>query len=227
MADAEGSHQALGRAVIFLGPPGAGKGTQAVEVARQYRIKHLSTGDMLRDMIARKTPLGLEVEPILKSGRLVPDEKVLQIVEHSITQDDCKHGFVLDGFPRTLPQAVGLDEILRRCGWERPLVVNFVLDPKLLMRRLTGRRICKLCGEVYNVFERPPKVAGRCDADGGELVQRPDDREEVIAQRLKTYEAQTRPLEEYYRGRGALVDLDGAAKPAEVAAQLSRILRAW
>jgi len=170
MADPEGSHEALGRAVIFLGPPGAGKGTQAVAVARQYGIKHLSTGDMLRDMIARKTPLGLEVEPILKSGRLVPDEKVLQIVEHSITQDDCKHGFVLDGFPRTLPQAVGLDEIIRRCGWERPLVVNFVLDPKLLMRRLTGRRICKLCGEVYNVHERPPQVAGRCDADGGELV---------------------------------------------------------
>jgi len=214
----------LGRAVIFLGPPGAGKGTQARQVAESYGAPHLSTGDMFREHVSRGTPLGLRAKPIMERGELVPDDLVLSMVEERISRPDCNDGFILDGFPRTLPQAQKLDEILRRRFKTDPLVVHFVVDQNQLMRRLTGRRTCAIGGEIYNIYDHPPKVPGRCDRDGGELVQRPDDREEVIGERLGAYERQTRPLVDYYRGRGVLKDIDGMAAPATVTKNVLELL---
>jgi adenylate kinase len=213
----------LGRAVIFLGPPGAGKGTQAKQIAQEYGVPHISTGDMFREHVSRGTPLGLRAKGIMERGELVPDDLVLSMVEERISRLDCADGFILDGFPRTLPQAQRLDEILGRCKVQ-PLVVHFVVDQNQLIRRLTGRRTCGICGEIYNVYDHPPKVPGRCDRDGGELVQRPDDREEVIAERLAAYERQTRPLVDYYRGRGVLRDVDGMASPEAVTKDVLKLL---
>jgi adenylate kinase len=218
--------QTLGRAVIFLGPPGAGKGTQAKQVAKYFGVPHLSTGDMLRDHVSHDTPLGRRAKPIMDRGDLVPDEIVLDMVAERIARPDGANGFVLDGFPRTLPQAEKLDQILQARSWGKPVVVHFVVDPAQLLRRLTGRRTCAIGGEIYNIYDQPPRVAGRCDHDGGELVQRADDREEVIAERLAAYESQTRPLVDYYRRQGVLVDVDGMALPASVTGRVLEILGA-
>ncbi|HEX2711745.1 MAG TPA: adenylate kinase [Candidatus Acidoferrales bacterium] len=216
--------QSLRRAVIFLGPPGAGKGTQAKEVAKLYQVPHLSTGDMFRDHVARGTPLGLQAKPIMEHGELVPDDIVLGMIEERISRPDCCNGFVFDGFPRTLPQAEKLDGLLRGRGFGRPLVVHFAVDSERLVKRLTGRRTCRVGGEIYNIYDRPPKVPGRCDNDGGELVQRADDREEVIRERLAQYERQTRPLVEYYRRQGVLEDVDGSAEVGTVTQAVLGIL---
>jgi adenylate kinase len=224
MPEAGVAAKGLGRAVIFLGPPGAGKGTQARQIAESYGVPHLSTGDMFREHVSRGTPLGLRAKPIMERGELVPDDLVLSMVEDRISRPDCADGFILDGFPRTLPQAEKLDEILRRRFKVEPLVVHFVVDKNQLMRRLTGRRVCKIGGEIYNIYDHPPKVPGRCDRDGGELIQRPDDREEVIAERLAAYERQTRPLVDYYRQRGVLKDVDGMAAPQAVTKNVLELL---
>ena len=215
----------LDRAVIFIGAPGAGKGTQAKGVAKGYGVPHLSTGDMFREHVSRGTPLGQQAKPIMARGELVPDSIVLGMVAERIARPDCAHGFVLDGFPRTRPQAEKLEELLEGRGFGRPLVLHIVVDAALLLKRLTGRRTCQVGGEIYNVYERPPKVPGRCDNDGGELVQRPDDREEVIAPRLKAYEEQPAPLVGYYRDLGLLQDVDGAKSVEQVAAQVLEVLR--
>ena len=224
MPEAGVAAKGLGRAVIFLGPPGAGKGTQARQIAESYGVPHLSTGDMFREHVSRGTPLGLRAKPIVERGELVPDDLVLSMVEDRISRPDCADGFILDGFPRTLPQAEKLDEILRRRFKVEPLVVHFVVDKNQLMRRLTGRRVCGIGGEIYNIYDHPPKVPGRCDRDGGELIQRPDDREEVIAERLAAYERQTRPLVDYYRQRGVLKDVDGMAAPQAVTKNVLELL---
>ncbi|HEY2404300.1 MAG TPA: adenylate kinase [Steroidobacteraceae bacterium] len=222
MDDARG--QGLGRAVIFLGPPGAGKGTQAKQVAGHFGVPHLSTGDMFRDHVGRDTPLGRRAKPIMDRGELVPDDIVMDMVAERISRPDVSRGFVFDGFPRTLPQAEKLDAILQSRDWGKPVVVHFVVDQAQLMRRLTGRRTCAVGGEIYNIYDHPPRVAGRCDNDGGELIQRADDREQVIAERLAAYEKQTRPLVDYYRRQGVLVDLDGMAPPAAVTERVLEIL---
>jgi adenylate kinase len=165
----------LDRAVIFLGPPGSGKGTQAKELAKQYGVPHLSTGDMLREHVSKGTPLGLRAKPIMERGELVPDSLVLKMVADRIERPDCEHGFVFDGFPRTVAQAKYLGEMLRRQGFKQPFVIHMVIPTSVLMKRLTGRRICKQGGEIYNIYDRPPKVEGICDNDGGELNHRPDD----------------------------------------------------
>lgn len=224
MPEAGVAAKGLGRAVIFLGPPGAGKGTQARQIAESYGVPHLSTGDMFREHVSRGTPLGSRAKPIMERGELVPDDLVLRMVEERVSRPDCADGFILDGFPRTLPQAEKLDEILRRRFKTDPLVVHFVVDQDQLMRRLTGRRTCKIGGEIYNIYDHPPKVPGRCDNDGGELIQRPDDREEVIGERLAAYERQTRPLVDYYRRRGVLKDVDGMAAPAAVTKNVLELL---
>jgi adenylate kinase len=224
MPEAGVAAKGLGRAVIFLGPPGAGKGTQARQIAENYNVPHISTGDMFREHASRGTPLGLRAKAIMERGELVPDDLVLSMVEERISRPDCADGFLLDGFPRTLPQAEELNEILRRRFKAEPLVVHFVVDQNQLMRRLTGRRTCAIGGEIYNIYDHPPRVPGRCDRDGGELVQRPDDREDVIAERLAAYERQTRPLVDYYRGRGVLKDVDGMATPAAVTKTVLEVL---
>lgn len=216
----------LNRAVIFLGPPGAGKGTQAKELAKRYSVPHLSTGDMLRENIAKGTPLGAKAEPIMKRGELVPDSIVLKMVVDRIDRPDCSHGFVFDGFPRTVAQAQWLGELLKQHGYEQAIVVHFAIDPGLLLQRITGRRICKAGGEIYNIFERLPKVPGRCDNDGGELAQRPDDREEIVAPRLQAYEKQTAPLVSYYRRLGRLHEVDAAKSVEEVARRVIEVVRA-
>jgi adenylate kinase len=192
-------------------------------VAARFGLAHISTGDMFRDHMSRNTALGEQARRFVQSGGLVPDEVVLGMVGERISRPDCQGGFVLDGFPRTRPQAVALVETLRESPWGRPVVVHFVVDADQLLRRLTGRRTCKVGGEIYNVYDFPPKVPGRCDRDGGELFQRPDDREEVIRERLSTYEAQTRPLVDYYRARGVLADVNAMGSQPEVT---ERVLQA-
>jgi adenylate kinase len=208
------------RALIFLGPPGAGKGTQAKRIARNLGLPHLSTGDMFRDHVSRGTELGLLAKPIMDQGGLVPDEIVLGMVAERLSRPDCANGFIFDGFPRTLPQAKKLDEVLQRGPWGKPLVVHFVVDAEKLIRRLTGRRTCSIGGEIYNVYDQPPKVAGRCDVDGGELIQRADDRPEVIRERLAAYDVQTRPLVDHYHNQGVLLDLPGGTDVEAVALTL-------
>ena len=217
--------QKLDRAVIFLGPPGAGKGTQAKELAKKYGVPHLSTGDMLREHVSQGTPLGLEAKPIMARGDLVPDSLVLKMVRERIERPDCSHGFVFDGFPRTVAQAQYLGVLLRSHGYRTALVIYFAIDPALVLRRITGRRMCKVGGEIYNIFERPTKVPGRCDNDGGELEQRPDDREEIVGPRLQAYEKQTKPLVAYYRRLGRLHDVDAAKSVDEVTRQVMEIVR--
>jgi adenylate kinase len=214
----------LDRAVIFLGPPGAGKGTQAQELARKYGVPHLSTGDMLRENIAKGTPLGAKAKPLMERGELVPDSLVLKMVAARIERPDCSHGFVFDGFPRTVAQAQYLGELLKQHGFRQPVVIHFAIDPALLMRRITGRRMCKVGGEIYNLFERPPKVQGKCNYDGGELEQRPDDREEVVAPRLQAYQKQTAPLVAYYRRLGRLREIDAAKSVDEVARRVLEVV---
>jgi adenylate kinase len=211
----------LDRAVIFLGPPGSGKGTQAKVLAARYGIPHLSTGDMLREHISKGTPLGLKAKPIMARGDLVPDSLVLKMVADRIDREDCYHGFVFDGFPRTVTQAKYLGELLKQHGLNQPFVIHMVIGRSALLKRLTGRRTCKVGGEIYNIYDRPPKVEGVCDKDGGELLQRPDDTEEVVAPRLHAYEKQTAPLVSFYRRLNSLDDIDATKSVEEVQQQVA------
>ncbi|HKN07140.1 MAG TPA: adenylate kinase [Thermoplasmata archaeon] len=205
--------------IVFLGPPGAGKGTQAAELARALGVPHLSTGDMLRAAAAARTPLGLEADGHIRAGRLVPDDLVLRILHERLNQPDARGGYLLDGFPRNLAQAEALGTFA-----EVDRVISFDISPDLLVRRLSDRRLCPKCQSVYNVSSKPPKVADRCDHDGTALIQRPDDRPEAVTTRLKVYAEQTAPLLEYYRKRGLLRGIDASGTPDEVAARLRRAL---
>jgi adenylate kinase len=215
----------LNRAVIFLGPPGAGKGTQAKRVAERYHVPHLSTGDMLREAVSRGTELGWLAKPIMERGELVPDDLIMRMVEERLAREDCRTGFLFDGFPRTIPQAEQLDGILTRLGFGAPLVVEFHVSPEKLLHRLSGRWTCSVGGETYNIYERPPKVPGICDKDGGKLIQRSDDRPEVVRERLAAYERQTKPLVDYYRKKGALETVDGSTGVEDVNRALTEILK--
>ena len=217
---------ALNRAVIFLGPPGAGKGTQAKRIAKRCGVPHLSTGDMFRDAISRGTDLGQIAKPIMERGELVPDEMVMKMVEERLAQPDCDAGFVFDGFPRTLPQAEELDRILERKGFGKPVVVDLSVGEDKLLRRLTGRRTCSVGGEIYNVYDAPPKVAGICDHDGGKLVQRADDTagsREAAAGGVR--EARRKPLADYYRRQGVLRRSGRSASMDEVSRALGEIVK--
>ncbi|MGH9780638.1 MAG: adenylate kinase [Candidatus Acidiferrales bacterium] len=216
--------KALARAVIFLGPPGAGKGTQAKLVAEKLRVPHLSTGDMLRENVGNDTELGRLAKPVMERGDLVPDDLILLMVENRIARPDAADGFVFDGFPRTLLQAEALNRILERQDFGLPVVIFFRVADDILMRRLTGRRMCKGCSEIYNIYDHPPKVEGRCDTDGSELLQRADDRPEVIRERLAAYNRQTKPLVEYYRSQGMLDEIDAAEGMAAVTASVFGVL---
>jgi adenylate kinase len=213
------------RALIILGPPGAGKGTQAKRIAQRCQVPHLSTGDMFRDAVTRGTGLGKTAKPIMEHGELVPDSIVMGMVEERLAQPDCAKGFVFDGFPRTIPQAEQLDKILGRLGFGKPLVIEFHVDEGTLLRRLAGRWTCSVGRETYNVYDHPPKVAGICDHDGGKLIQRSDDRPEVVKERLAAYERQTKPLAEYYRSQNGLEVVDGSASVEEVSRVLNGIVK--
>lgn len=204
-------------AFIFLGAPGAGKGTQAREVAKHFGIPQISTGDILRDAVKRQTPLGLAAKARMDAGELVPDEIVDGIVEERICQPDCKNGFILDGFPRTISQAEFVERILADKGEGSPQVLDIEVDEDVLLKRLTGRLTCSLCGEIYNVYFNPPKVAGICDKDGGKLLHRADDNEDSIRHRLEAYHKQTSPLIQYYRRKGVLMPVDGNKEPEAIA----------
>jgi len=215
----------LNRALIFLGPPGAGKGTQSKRVAQRYDVPHLSTGDMLREAVSRGTELGRLAKPIMERGELVPDNIVMGMVEERLSRPDAARGFIFDGFPRTIPQAEQLDAILKRRGFSKPIVVEFHVSPDVLLHRVAGRWTCSVGGETYNVFERPPKVPGVCDNDGGKLVQRTDDQPEVVKERFAAYERQTKPLADYYRSHGVLEVVDGTAGVEEVSRALAEIFK--
>ncbi|MGD0127291.1 MAG: adenylate kinase [Terriglobia bacterium] len=212
------------QALIFLGAPGAGKGTQAREVSQHFSIPQISTGDILREAARNGTPLGLAAKVKMEAGELVPDEVVCGIVEERTDQPDCQRGFILDGFPRTISQAEFVDRMLLAKGKGSPLVIDIDVDHDVLLKRLTCRRTCSKCGEIYNVCLKPPRVEGICDNDGGKLLQRADDSEETIRQRLVAYEEQTSPLIEYYRAKGFLHEVDGNRKPELIAAELIEFL---
>jgi adenylate kinase len=212
------------RMVILLGPPGAGKGTQAQRIAGQFGLQHLSTGDMLRDHIRRNTALARQAKPIIERGELVPDQIIFGIVQDCISQSNSGNGFILDGFPRTLPQARGLEAIIRHFKSRSTTVVNIAVQPELLIRRLTNRRICRMHGHIYSLIDHPPIQEGVCDMDGSELIQRPDDNEAVIRERVQTYQCHTRPLIDYYSSRGLLHEVNGIGDPDAVMSGIMKIL---
>ena len=190
---------------VFLGPPGAGKGSLAVKVAEDYKIPHISTGDIFRANIKAQTPLGVKVKAIIDSGSLVSDELTFELVKHRLAQDDCKNGYILDGFPRTIPQAEMLDGLVADLK-----VVNFQISDDIVIGRISTRRVCKACGANYNIKTLPPKVEGICDKCGGELYQRDDDKQESILHRMDVYREQTEPLINYYKNKGKITDLDAS-----------------
>jgi adenylate kinase len=210
--------------LIFLGAPGAGKGTQAREVAKEFGIPQISTGDMLRDAVKKQTVLGLAAKAKMEAGELVPDEVVCGIVAERTAEPDCQNGFILDGFPRTIAQAQFVDQMLAAKGLGRPQVLDIEVDEDLLLKRLTGRQTCPVCGEIYNIYFNPPKVAGICDKDGGKLLHRADDNETSIRQRLEAYHHQTQPLIQYYRGLGVLFPVDGNKEAGVIAKAIVDLL---
>ena len=212
--------------LILLGPPGAGKGTQAQRIVDRYHIPQISTGDILRAAVKESTPLGMKGKGFMDQGQLVPDEIVIGIIEERLKAKDCDPGFILDGFPRTIPQAEALQPILTNIEKKIDHVINIEVDPEELLRRLTGRRTCKNCGAMFHLFFQPPKKEGICDRCGGTLYQRADDKEETIRTRLKEYEKQTAPLIQYYQGKKKLRSIQGIGGPDQIFGQIIRLLDA-
>ncbi|MDN5344420.1 MAG: adenylate kinase [Clostridia bacterium] len=196
--------------LVLLGPPGAGKGTQALSISERLGVPHISTGDMFRQAIKAGTPLGRQAQEYLQGGGLVPDSVTIGLVEERLSQPDCQGGFLLDGFPRTVAQAEALDAWLASRGEGLDAVIDIEVPEAELLERLTGRRVCRQCGATYHGQYNPPAVAGKCDACGGELIQREDDTAATVGKRLEVYRAQTAPLVDYYRQRGLLREIDGS-----------------
>ncbi len=201
------------KAIILLGPPGAGKGTLAESLKNETDFIHVSTGDMLRAAIKAESPVGMEAKAFMEKGELVPDSVILGIIKERIAQDGGDARFMFDGFPRTLEQAESLDQLFSEIGGTLLGVVNMAVPEEILVQRLSGRRLCKACGAVYHVINVPPKAEGICDNDGSELYQRSDDNEETVRNRLSVYENQTAPLINHYRGQGLILDIDASISP--------------
>ncbi|MEQ6376638.1 adenylate kinase [Bacillaceae bacterium S4-13-56] len=195
--------------LILMGLPGAGKGTQAEKIVKKYQIPHISTGDMFRNAIKEGTELGLKAKAFMDQGELVPDEVTIGIVRERLSKEDCNKGFLLDGFPRTTAQAEALDDILTDLNKKLDFVLHIDVDMDKLVERLTGRRICPTCGATYHVEFNPPKVEGKCDRDGSDLIQREDDKPETVRKRLEVNVEQSQPLLNYYTQKGCLVTIDG------------------
>ncbi|MDA8242250.1 MAG: adenylate kinase [Nitrospiraceae bacterium] len=202
--------------LVLLGAPGAGKGTQAKKLIEKYSIPQISTGDILRKAVADGTPLGKEAKAVMDRGELVPDSIVLGLVRERLKRDDCRNGYILDGFPRNTAQAEALDKMLSTMAAALTVAVSIDVDKNDLMKRMTGRRTCKSCQQVYNIYFSPPKKEGVCDKCGGALFQRDDDKEETIRKRLDVYEAQTAPLIDYYRRKGILKSIPGTGSIEEI-----------
>ncbi|MGE5299762.1 MAG: adenylate kinase [Acidobacteriota bacterium] len=202
--------------LVLLGAPGAGKGTQAKKLIEKYSIPQISTGDILRKAVADGTPLGNEAKAVMDRGELVPDSIVLGLVRERLKQDDCRNGYILDGFPRNTAQAEALDKMLSTMAAALTVAVSIDVDNNDLMKRMTGRRTCKSCQQVYNIYFSPSKKEGVCDKCGGALFQRDDDKEETIRKRLDVYEAQTAPLIDYYRRKGILKSIPGTGSIEEI-----------
>jgi len=210
--------------LILLGPPGAGKGTQAKLLARDLQVPYISTGDMFRDHKARGTELGRQVDAIMASGGLVPDDVTNSMVKDRLSRPDVAGGFILDGYPRTTAQADFLDQLLVSLGRRTDRAVSYEIAHELLVDRMSGRRSCPSCGTVYHVTANPPRKGGVCDREGAVLVQRDDDKAETVGRRLQEYEAKTAPLKRYYQERGVLTEVAGTGSPDEVLATTKRAL---
>lgn len=211
--------------MIFLGPPGSGKGTQARRMAERLSVPQISTGDILRDAIKKQIPLGRAAQPQMEAGELVSDDIVCGLVEERIQARDCAQGFILDGFPRTLAQARRIDEMLRDGASACIHVMNLRVNEDILVKRMTGRRTCSACGEIYNIYFNPPRRDGICDRDGGELQQRSDDTLEASRKRQRAYREMTQPLIEHYRGQKLLHDIDGNQDSIQVTENLYGIVK--
>ena len=206
--------------LILLGPPGAGKGTQAKRVIEEFDIPHISTGDIFRKNIKEKTELGQKVEGLLAQGKLVPDELTIEIVWDRLDQEDCKNGFLLDGFPRTIPQAEALDEGLAKRGLKLDRVLNIDVDKDSLVKRLSGRRVCPSCGASYHIDNNPTKVDGICDACQTPVIQREDDKQQTVLDRIKVYDSQTKPLVDFYNKQDLVFTVDGTLPIDEITNKL-------
>lgn len=209
--------------IVLFGPPGAGKGTQAKELAKHYNIPHISTGDILRANVREGTKLGIKAKEYMDKGELVPDEVLIGIIRDRLQEPDCEKGYMLDGYPRTLPQAEALKDILEKICKPLGVVLNIEVPDKELIGRLSGRRMCS-CGESYHMMFNPPIEENVCNACGGKLYQRDDDKEEVVRQRLEVYAAKTKPLIDYYANMGLLVNIDGTGSVENVFRQICNVL---
>ena len=209
--------------IILLGPPGSGKGTQAKMIAEKYKVKHISTGDILRENVRNGTPLGVEAKKFMDSGKLVPDSLLIDIIKDRLAKPDVKAGWMLDGYPRTTPQAEALDKILPALGQKIDVVLNVDVPDAELIKRVTGRRMCK-CGTTYHVQFNPPKVAGKCDACGADLYQRADDTEATVKERLQAYHAQTQPLIDFYNKRGIVANINGTGDIKAIFGNIGTVL---
>jgi adenylate kinase len=212
--------------LILLGPPGAGKGTQAARIEAEYGLPQVATGDMLREAVKQETELGRKAKQYMDQGQLVPDEVVIGIVKERLAQEDCREGFVLDGFPRTVEQARSLTEILSDLDCKLDAVLNIEVSEEEVVHRLSARRVCKDCGATYHLEYDPPATEGVCDKCGGELYQREDDTPVTIKERLKVYHEKTAPLIDYYRQRDLLKTIDGEAEVEVVFQKISEVLEA-
>ena len=210
--------------IIMLGAPGAGKGTQAKMIAEKYQIPHVSTGDIFRANIKGQTPLGMEAKKYMDEGKLVPDELTVKILLDRVAQDDCKNGYVLDGFPRTIPQAEVLTEALDKMGDKIDYAIDVAVPDENIVNRMSGRRACVTCGATYHIVHIPPKVENICDKCGSALILRDDDKPETVLNRLKIYHEQTQPLIDYYTEKGVLKTVDGTKDMKDVFADIVSIL---
>jgi len=211
--------------IVLIGAPGGGKGTQAKLLIEKYGIPQISTGDLLREAVAAGTPLGVQAKAAMDAGQLVSDDIVLGMIKERLSKSDAQKGFILDGFPRNIPQAEALDKLLDDMG--KPLQTSLLIedvDFNVLMQRLTGRRTCDSCGQMYNIYTNPPRIEGSCDKCGGTVSQRSDDNEATISNRLRVYEAQTAPLVDYYRSQGKLRSVQGIGEIDEIFASITQIL---